>query len=179
MAEFFPRKTIAWTQIEEPPAFRRLTLSVVEMAVLTGVVIRLVRSLVLTQGSSSLLFLISMFALGAILLFGALTAHLGNYTIRHWIWRAPTFAVIEWAAEMATSAALIAVHREPLGSGRAEFSDLPQMALVTLTIRLGAVIFFAMVLAGVVQAIRYALLKKENRLHTAEAIRHSAEHRAP
>ena len=49
MTNFFPRQTVAW-KLEEPPAFRRLTLSVVEMAVLTGVVLRLLRSIALTQG---------------------------------------------------------------------------------------------------------------------------------
>ena len=181
MTTFFPRQTVHW-KLEEPAAFRRLTLSVLEMAVLTGVVLRLYRSLALTHGpSDSWLYLGGSFALGAVLLFGMATAHLGNYTIRQWVWRVPVFAALEATAEMLTSLALIAVDREPLGTSRAEFAHWPSLAAEVLLTRLLALTVYALVLAGIVQFVRYALLKREDRESTAIAIhedieRQSAEH---
>lgn len=182
MTNFFPRQTVAW-KIEEPPAFRRLTLSVVEMAVLTGAVLRLLRSIALTQGpSDSWLYLGGTFALGAIILFGMATAHLGNYPISHWLWRAPAFAAIEAATELLVSLPLIAAGREPLGSSRATFADWPGMALQTTVTRLVAMIVFAAVLASVVQLVRRFLLRREDREHTAIAVHdemvRAAEHGA-
>ena len=181
MTNFFPRHTVAW-KIEEPPAFRRLTLSLVEMAVLTGVVLRLVRSIVLTQGpSDSWLYLGGTFAVSAILLFGMATAHLGNYPISHWLWRAPVFALVEAAAELIVSLPLIAAGREPMGSSRATFADWPGMALQTTVTRLVAMIVFAAILASVVQLVRRLWLRHDHREHTAiavhdEMVRTSAEH---
>ena len=170
MTNFFPRQTVAW-KLEEPPAFRRLTLSVVEMAVLTGVVLRLVRSIALTQGpADSWLYLGGAFALGIIVLFGMATAHLGNYPITHWLWRAPAFAAIEAAAELLVSLPLIAAGREPMGSGRATFADWPAMALETVITRVVMMIVFAAVLASVVQLVRRLLLRHDHREHTAIAV---------
>lgn len=44
MPSFFPQTTIEW-HVEEPAAFRRLSLSLAEMALITGIVIRLLRAL--------------------------------------------------------------------------------------------------------------------------------------
>ena len=184
MANYFPRQTVAWKQIEEPAAFRKLTLSLVEAAVLTGVVIRLLRSVALRhEPGSSWLYLGALIALGAVILFGMATAHLGNYPIRHWVWRAPLFGAVESAAEMLTSLPLIALGREPIGTARATLEDWPRMGLETLVYRTVAVCVFALVLAGVVQFVRWLLLKHEHREHTAIAIpddieRHTAEHQA-
>lgn len=181
MTNFFPRQTVQW-KLEEPAAFRRLTLSVLEMGLVTGLVLRLYRSIALTNGpSDSWLYLGGSFALGALLLFGMATAHLGNYTIRQWVWRVPVFAVIEAAAEMLTSLLLIAVDREPLGTSKAEFVHWPGMAAEVLLTRLLALTIYALVLAGIVQFVRYALLKREDRESTAIAIhedieRQTAEH---
>jgi hypothetical protein len=174
MANYFPRHTVAW-KIEEPRAFRRLTLSLVEMAVLTGVALRLFRSLVLTHGQNSWLYLGGTFALGGILLFGMTTAHLGNYTVRHWLWRGPVFGLVEAAAELATAMVLIAVGREPIGTERAEFSDWTRIAGDVLLYRVVPVIVFVAVLAGVVQLVRYTLIKGEDRDHTLEAIHEEIE----
>ena len=178
MAEYFPRHTVAW-KIEEPPAFRRLTLSLVEMAVLTGVVARLLRSMALRHGpADSWLYIGGLLALGAIILFGMATAHLGNYPVRHWLWRAPLFGVVEAAAEALTSLPLIALGREPIGTGRAEMTDWPMLALETLVSRTFAVCVFALLLAGVVQLVRWLLLKHDHRESTAIAIHESAEEQA-
>jgi hypothetical protein len=71
---------------------------------------------------------------------------------------------------MLTSLALIALQRESLGSTRATFGDWPAMARDTLIIRFVAAVAFAAALAGVVQTVRYVMLRREHRLHTAEAI---------
>ena len=175
MPSYFPRHTVAW-KVEEPAAFRKLTLSLLEMAIITGVVVRLMRAVALTHGSSgNWVFFGGMFALGTVVLFGMLTAHLGNYTIRHWAWRAPAFAVVESAAGMLTSLVLIALQREPMGTSRAQFSDWFGMATTTLLRHFVAISLFAFLLAGVVQFVRWLLLKREHREHTAEAIHEEIE----
>jgi hypothetical protein len=175
MPTYFPRHTVAW-KLEEPPAFRKLTLSLPEMAIIAGVVLRLLRTLALTHGpTGSWLYFGGMYTVGLVFLFAMLTAHLGNYTIRHWAWRAPVFALVESAAEMLTSLLLIAVGREPYGTSRAEFGDWPAMATHTLLRSIIAVSLFTFVLAGVVQLVRWTLLKREHREHTAEAIHEEIE----
>lgn len=174
MANYFPRHTVAW-KIEEPRAFRRLTLSLAEMAILTGVALRLFRSLVLTHGQNSWLYLGGTFALGGIILFGMATAHLGNYPVRHWLWRAPLFGLVEGAAELATAMLLIAVGREPIGTGRAQFTDWAMIAGDLFLYRVVPVVIFAAVLAGIVQLVRYTLIKGEDRDSTLEAIQEEIE----
>ena len=181
MTSFFPRHTVSW-KIEEPPAFRRLTLSIVEVAVVTGVLLRLFRAAALTHGpSDSWLYIGGTFAAGAVFLFGMATLHLGNYTLRQWVWRAPVFALIECVSEALTSLALIVLHREPVGTARAVLHDWPSMALTIAFWRLSGLIVFALVLSGVVQLVRYLLLRHDHRVHTAEKVheeivRQTAEH---
>jgi hypothetical protein len=57
-----------------------------------------------------------------------------------------------------------------MGSERASFNNWPEMAVNTLVWRVGAVIVFAVLLAAVVQSVRYMLLRRENRVHTAVAV---------
>ena len=173
MPSYFPRHTVAW-KVEEPAAFRKLTLSLPEMAIITGVVVRLIRAVALAS-SGNWFFFAGMFALGMVVLFGMLTAHLGNYTIRHWAWRAPAFAVVESAAGMLTSLLLIALGRESYGTSRATFGDWFDMAMATLLRHFVAISLFAFLLAGVVQFVRWLLLKREHREHTAEAIHDEIE----
>ena len=172
MAAFFPHVTGTF-KLEEPPAIRRFSMSIVEMALVTGVVLRLFWAMVITQGpNDSLYFAGAMFALRLVLLFGMAALHLGNYTLRHWIWRAPAFAALEAVAESLTSLVLIALHREPMGSERATFADWPAIATGTLFWRVAAVVAFALLLAGVAQSVRYLLLKRAHRGHTVAAIHH-------
>jgi hypothetical protein len=171
MSSYFPRHTADW-RIEEPAALRRLTMSLVEMAVIAGVATRLLRSLALTYGGDNFAYLAGTFALGITILFGLLAAHLSNYTLKTWLWRAPLFALVESAAEIATSALLIAFHREPVGSReRAEFADLLGIAEKTLAVRFATIVVFALLLAAVVYAVRYALIKRERSESAAEAVR--------
>jgi hypothetical protein len=165
MVSFFPRHPID-IRLEEPAAFRRLSFSLVEMALVTGVTLRLFRALVLTHGSSSWLYLGGTIALGILLLIGMATAHLANFTIRQWSWRAPAFGALEATGEMAASAALIALGREPLGTGRASFGDWPGVAMETLAWRLAVVSVWALLLAGIVQLVRSLVARRVRRAHS-------------
>jgi hypothetical protein len=163
MVGYFPRHSIAW-KIEEPAALRALTLSVIESALLTGIVLHLIRALALAaipEGRWVLFAILDVVRLLA--LFAAAAAHLANYPLRHWWWRAPAFAVIAAIGSMATSAALIAVNRERLGSARASWHDWPSMAATMLELNLIFIVLFALVLAGVVYLVRSTLLRREQR----------------
>jgi hypothetical protein len=156
MPVFFPVKTAAF-KIDEARAFRRLSYSVVEMAVVTAVVLRVYRALALSLAGANVFFLGLSFAIGFVVLFGMVTLHLGNFTVRRWLWRAPLFALIEAAAESLTSLALIALHREPLGSARATYADWPGIVGAIFTWRVSAIVVFALILALVVQMARVTL----------------------
>lgn len=171
MSPYFPHTTVEWKKFEEPAAFRRFSMSVVEMAIVTGVLFRLYRALALTVGpTTSWMYFGATLALGALFILGMGTLHLGNFPLRHWLWRAPVFGAIEAAAESLTSLALIFAHREPMGSERAHVHDWLEIAARTFLWRIVTVCVFALVLAGVVQFVRYMLLRRENRVHTAVAV---------
>jgi hypothetical protein len=170
MPSFFPRHTID-IRIEEPAAFRRLSFSLVEMALVTGAVIRLFRVLVLTYGASGWLWVVSSVALGVFLLVGMATAHLANYPVRQWAWRAPAFGALEGIAEMLVSALLVALGREPLGTGRAGWGDWPGMASETIAWRIGVVVLWSLLLAGVVTLVRRVVATRARRHHAEQAHR--------
>jgi hypothetical protein len=177
---FFPRHTVEW-RVEEPAAFRKLSLSLVETALLTGVALRLYRAIALSLAADAgWLFVGGSLALGVTLLLGAAALHLGNYPVHRWLWRAPLFALVAAAAELVTSLALILLGREPLGTGRATLADWPAITGIVLLTRVVAVCVFALVLAGVVQGVRRFLLHREHRDHTLRAVhedhvRHQSE----
>lgn len=160
----FPRQTIAWKQVQNLSRWRRLSISLVGMAVLTGVILRLFRSLALTHGpAESLLYLGAAGAVGTIILLGALTLHVSNFTIRHWWWRVPLFGIVEFVAEMATSFVLIKLASEPWGAtGRAGMDDFSRMASETFLWRMIPIATFALFLAVIVHAIRSVLAKRED-----------------
>ena len=177
VADFFPRKTIAWEVAEDPAAIRRLSNSLPEMALLTGVGLRLYRAYVLSHGSpESGLWVGATLVLFGILLLVMLTAHLANFTVRHWWWRAPLFAALEAGTEIMVSLALTALGLEKIGSGVAELSDwLPGAAQVLLW-RMLLIVPFTILLALVVTAVRRILLSREHRTSTAQRV--SEAHRA-
>jgi hypothetical protein len=102
-------------------AFSRRTL---EIAGLTGVLLRFYRAAVLSLDASAgwPLFLAALL-LGVVFVCGALTWHLSNFPLRRWPARVATFVGIEVAAEFGASSLLIALRREPLGSGVASWAD--------------------------------------------------------
>jgi hypothetical protein len=153
MSSFFPRHTVEW-RLEEPPAFRRMSLSLAEMALLTGVALRVLRALTFTHGRASWIFYgVALVVFTAILL-GMTTAHLANWTIRSWLWRAPLFSLLETVGEMGTSLLLIALRREPEGTARAEFHDWPSMSWRALLQSELTICLWALLLAGVIVFIR-------------------------
>ena len=171
---FFPRETHVFPAFEVS-GWRALSLSVVGMAVPTGVVLRVLRAVTLTS-SQSTAATASALVLGAVLLLGMLTLYLANFPVRRWPWRVLAFAAAETAAEIAVSAVLVALRREPLGTtGRAVWADLPTMALTTLEWRLAPLAAFALVLALVVQLVR-RMLPRHTPQHTGQ---HPAQHPPP
>jgi hypothetical protein len=161
MPSYFPRQTIE-LKLEEPKAFRRISFSLVEMALLTGVLLRVYRLVILTHGSNNWLYLGGTIALGLLFLLGMLTAHLSNYPLHQYLWRAPAFALVEVAAEMATSALFIAVHRERNGTASAHWDDWVGMSFDTLRARGLAIVFWGLVLAVVVQLVRRTIVHEDD-----------------
>jgi hypothetical protein len=140
--------------VEEPAAFRRLSVSLLEMALLTGIVLRVLRALAFTHGRVSWLFYGLVLVVWTLVLLGMTTAHLANFPIRAWIWRAPLFALVEVAGEMATSLVLIALRREPEGTARADFHDWPSMSLRALLQSELTICLWALLLAAVIVFVR-------------------------
>jgi hypothetical protein len=182
MARYFPRDRVEW-HLEEPRVLRKLTLSLPAMAAISGLLVRLIR-VGISGISASWWGVFGAIALGLIVLLTIATAHLGNYPVKQWLWRAPLFGLAEGAAEAGVSALLTAMGVERLGSARAHLSDWPSMAtdtiigtpgLAFLDGRVVMVSLFALVLAGVVQVVRFLLLRSEHRDHTAVAIHEEHE----
>src|SRR5687768_10903109 len=148
-----------------PSSFRKMAFSTLEMAVITGLLIRVFRAFLLTHaGDDQPLQLGAGFLIGAVFLFAMVTLHLGNFPLRHWVWRAPLFALLVAATEMAVSAGLIGIAREPLGTARATFADWPGMAVDVALRRLVATSAYALALAVIVQWTRMHSLRKAHRL---------------
>ncbi len=150
-------------KLEEPPAFTKLARSLIDMALVTGIVSRLYRAMVLSRSDGlSATYVVVTFSIGAIFILLMASLHLGRFPLRDWIWRAPGFAAAEGLVEMVTSAVLIALSREPLGTGAAHFHDWPMMLARTVGWRIITISLFALLLAVVVKWVRYMLLKREH-----------------
>lgn len=171
-SERLRQRLAAEFRVREPPAFSKLARSVVEMALVTGIVVRLYRAVVLTHSSGdSAFYLAATFLAGAGFVLLMATVHLSRFPLRQWSWRAPAFAALEAAIESIASLLLIAVHREPLGTGAATFHDWPGIA-ATLVVRRGiAISLFALLLALTVKLVRYQLLKREHAAWSAGTVR--------
>jgi uncharacterized RDD family membrane protein YckC len=160
MPSLFPRQTVEW-RLEEPRAFRRFSRSLIEMAIVTGVLLRIFRVLTLTHGSNNWLYLGGMLALGMLFLLGMVTAHLASYPLHQYLWRAPAYAIIEVLAEMATSALLIALGREANGTVRAHWDDWAGLGLHALLYRGLAIVVWGLILAGVVSLVLRTLVHED------------------
>lgn len=134
-----------------------------ELALITGVVIRVFRAFVLTNGDATSSYLVAALVLGTLFLLGMATLHLGRFPVREWPWRAPLFAIFETAGEMLVSLVLIWLHREPWGTARAEFTDWQPMATGVVFWRVLAVSVWALLLGGTVQFVRGRVLKETGR----------------
>ena len=153
MPTAFPRNTVEW-HLEEPAAFRRLSLSLVEMGLLTGIVLRLLRAFAFTHGRASVIVSIGAVVIWGLILVGMATAHLANFPIRRWSWRAPLFALVETGGEMITSLLLIWLGREPDGTARAHFHDWPSMAARALLQSELTLCLWMLLLAGIILLVR-------------------------
>lgn len=153
MPAMFPRHTIEW-HLEEPKAFRRFSRSLVEMAIVTGILARIYRVIILTHGSNNWLYLAAVTVVGVVFLIGMVTAHLANYPLHQYLWRAPLFAGVEVLSEMVTSALLLALGREANGTVRAHWDDFVGMGLNALLYRGLTFVLWGLILAGVVTLLR-------------------------
>ena len=148
-----------------PHAFRKLAFSLLDMALVTGLVLRLGRAALLGYvGESDGQLFATAILLGLVFLFGMTALHLGNFPLRHWVFRAPAFGLAVGAVEAATSLVLIAAGREPYGSSQATFVDWLNMAVAIVPWRLALVVAFAAVLALIVQSLRVATLRRREQL---------------
>jgi hypothetical protein len=145
--------------MEEPAVFRRLSMSLVEMALITGVVLRLLRAVTFAMGRANWLVFGASILVAVVILVAMTTAHLANFSLQRWTWRAPLFAFVVTIGAMATSLLLIAARREPWGTARADFHDWPSMALRFFLYTELIVCLWAAVLAGIILLIRRSGLR--------------------
>ena len=132
------------------------------MAVLAGAGLRIYRAIVLQYGwSDRWLWIAGTFIIGAVFLFLMATLHLGNYPVKSWVWRAPTFAVVEALTEIAVSLGLTLVGLEKVGSLTATFQDWQTTSVRILFFRLVGISLFALVLALVTTVVRIWLLPRK------------------
>jgi hypothetical protein len=174
MPELFPNTTTSW-RAEHPHPIRRLTLSLPQMALVTGIALHLWRSFALTHGTpDSWVWVGGTLLAGAGFLFLMCAIHLANFTLRNWLWRAPAFAVMEAGAEIVVSLALTGLNLEPIGAEMAEWTDWLPMAEQILFWRLAGVLIFAATLGVVVWIVRRLIIVAEHRTSTVAAVHHAA-----
>jgi hypothetical protein len=167
---YFPRTTEPYQRrfverewhYAEPSTLRKVAFSLLDMALITALTLRLGRALVLSYGGAELL--VTALVAGALFLCLMAALHLGNFPIRHWVWRAPMFGAAVGAAESGVSLLLISLGREPYGSGQATFADWLAMPYSIIPWRVAIVVVFAVGLAMVVQGLRMTALRREGRL---------------
>jgi hypothetical protein len=153
---FFPQDTLEWHALE-PGVVRRLSLSLVIVAVVAGVTLRLYRLAILhVTGLVVILAVIGGLALLAVFV----TLHLGNYPLRQWIWRAPLFALVQSAAAVTTSALFVAAGMERIGSTVMEWPQWRADVLQTLVRNTVAVCAYALLLAAAVQIVRRWMIRR-------------------
>ena len=169
MAPFFPRHTIEW-KLEEPRFVRRLAVSLIPMGILTGILAHAYRWIVLTHRPGHWWLIFVVLAGHLAILLGLTTAHLGNHPVRQWVWRAPMFALVVSVTESVLAALLIAAGVERIGTTVAQWNDWRALSLQIFLFRESFVLIFALILAAVVQWVRFVLLKREHRLSTAMAM---------
>lgn len=153
------RATIALTSLEEPALLRRVSLSLPLMALLAGAGLRSYRAVVLEFGwSDSWLWIAGTFIVGAVFLFLMATLHLGNYPVRAWAWRAPLFAAVEAATEIAVSLALTLLGLERIGSLPATIIDWQSTSMRILFYRVAGITLFSVMLALVSTVVRLIMI---------------------
>jgi hypothetical protein len=175
MTPFFPENTFAGPRVDS--LLQRIPRSLIPMALITGIVVHTYIWLVLARASADfgLIALLLAFAGRFVLLLVLATVYLGNHPVRQWLWRAPLFALAEWAVEAIETAVLIKVRVERIGTEHAHRADWTSMVTDTLKLHFTTIIVFSLILAVVVQTVRYALLKHEHRDTTVSKIHDERE----
>ncbi len=172
---FFPESPFTGTRVDSLLA--RIPRSLIPMALVTGIVVHSYIWFVLTRASVNFGWIALLLAFSGrfVLLLALATVYLGNHPVRQWIWRAPAFAVLEGAVEAVMVAVLIKVRVERIGTEHAHRSDWWSMVSDILIYHGIAILVFSLILAIVVQTVRYALLKHEHRDSTAIKIHDERE----
>lgn len=156
-----PRAAVGSHSFEEPAFIRRVSLSLPLMAFLTGAGLRLYRAVVLQFGwSDSWTWIAGTFIAGAAFFFLMAALHLGNHPVRSWLWRAPTFAMVEACTEIAVSLVLTVLGLEVIGSLEATYEDWQSTSMRILFFRLVGIPLFALILAAVSTVVRLLLLPR-------------------
>jgi hypothetical protein len=172
---FFPEFPFTGKRVDSFIA--RIPRSLIPMAILTGIAVHSYVWFVLVRASVHFdwIALLLAFAGRFVLLLALATVYLGNHPVRQWIWRAPAFAVLEVAIEALYVAVLIKVGSERIGTEHASQRDWVGIVADIAMYHGIAILVFSMVLAVVVQTVRYALLKHEHRDSTAIKIHDERE----
>lgn len=156
------RPTVALTALEEPQFLRKVSLSLVLMAVLTGAGLRTYRTIVLQFGwSDSWLWVAGTFIAGAVFFFLMATLHIGNYPVRAWAWRAPLFALVESLTEIAVSLVLTLLGVEQIGSIAATLEDWQSTSIRIAFFRIVGLAIFTVLLALVSTVVRLIMIPRE------------------
>lgn len=135
--------------------WHRIACSLVEMAIIAGVIVRVLHVISNAHGEQlDWHSFVGTFIAVPVILLALATIHLSAYPLHQWVWRAPTFALVESAVEAVLSLALIAAGRERWGTGRAVYGDWPAMAGITFLTRFAMICVFALILGGVAQFVR-------------------------
>ena len=163
MVGFFPRETIRWHHLEEPHVLRRLSITLWPLAIAAGVGVRLAHAALFGVDTSSWFIATAYTGILVLLACGALTAHVGNFTVRTWAWRVPLFALAEAVVEALASLTLILVGVEPLGAEHATVQQWPAIAVTIIRNRVLLLGGFGLLLAASVQAARFVLYKPVER----------------
>jgi hypothetical protein len=175
MSPFFPERSFSHARVDSLIA--RVPRSLIPMALITGIVVHIYRVFILASPTITFGW-ISLFLARAgeyVLLLSLTTVYLGNHPVRQWIWRVPLFTVAEWLVEAAAVAILIRIRFERIGSEQARTGDLGSIVMDRLIWHGAAILTFSLILAVVVQTVRYALLKHEHRDTTAIRIHDERE----
>lgn len=144
--------------------WHRIAASLVEMAVISGVLVRILHVVSSAHGDSlDWHSFVGSFILVPVVLLALATVHLANYPLPQWLWRAPLFAIVESTVEALGSLGLIYLGRERWGTGRAELGDWPAMAGGIYLSRFLMVCVFALVLGLVAQFVRRRELAHERK----------------
>jgi hypothetical protein len=172
---FFPEFPFTGKRVDN--FFARIPRSLIPMALVTGIAVHSYIWFVLARESVNfgLVALLLAFSGRFVLLLALSTVYLANHPVRQWIWRAPAFAVLEAAVEALYVAVLIRLRFERLGTEHAQQRDWWGIVSDIWAYHIIAILVFSLILAVVVQTVRYALLKHEHRDSTAIKIHDERE----